>query len=182
MRRAVFLDRDGVLNRTRVEAGVPSPPRTLDQVEILPGVPVALRRLADAGFLRIVTTNQPDVARGRQRREQVEALNEQLGRALPLDAIYTCYHDDRDDCGCRKPKPGLLLAAAARHGVDLSQSFMVGDRWRDVAAGQAAGCRSLLIRQSYSEAERCNPDGEAVDLLDAVERILAVALLLPAPR
>ncbi len=170
--RAVFLDRDGVLNRTFVESGVPLPPAMADGLEILPGVPAALKRLADAGFLRIVVTNQPDVARGRQRRDEVEAINHRLGLALPLDAIYTCFHDDVDRCECRKPKPGLLLSAAARHGIDLSQSFMVGDRWRDVAAGQAAGCRSLLIRMPYSEAERCAPDDEVGDLPAAVDRIL----------
>jgi D-glycero-D-manno-heptose 1,7-bisphosphate phosphatase len=119
-----------------------------------------------------VVTNQPDVARGLQRREVVEAINDQIRGRLGLDAVYTCYHDGRDACRCRKPKPGLLLEAAAQHLVDLPRSFMVGDRWSDVAAGQAAGCRSLLIRTDYSQAERCMPDAEVADLAQAATWIL----------
>lgn len=153
-RRAVFLDRDGVLNRAVVRDGRPYPPATLAELEILPGAPQALGALQTAGFLLIGVTNQPDVARGAQRRETVEAMNATLLRALPLREILVCYHDDRDGCECRKPRPGLVLEAAARHGIDLASSVMVGDRWRDVEAGRRAGCATVFIDYGYAEADR----------------------------
>jgi D-glycero-D-manno-heptose 1,7-bisphosphate phosphatase len=129
--------------------------------------------LASCGYALIGITNQPDVARGTQRREIVEAINTTLIQALPLDAIYVCYHDNRDKCDCRKPKPGLLIQAAHERELDLSQSFMVGDRWSDVVAGQAAGCRSLLIDTEYNERHRCAPHLVVADLLDAAQYICA---------
>jgi D-glycero-D-manno-heptose 1,7-bisphosphate phosphatase len=150
LRRAVFLDRDGVLNRSVVRAGKPYPPRTLDELEILPGVAEALRRLRAAGFLLLVVTNQPDVARGTQRREVVETLNAALRAALPLDDVLTCYDDGESPR--RKPNPGMILEAAARHGVALRASFLIGDRWKDVEAGQRAGCRTVLLDCDYAEA------------------------------
>ena len=135
LRRAVFLDRDGVLNRAIVRDGRPFPPESPEAFEILPGAAEAVRRLHDAGFLLIVATNQPDVARGTQRREVVEAMNARLLDAMPIDEIRVCY-EDGDDCPRRKPNPGLLLEAAQAHGIDLPESYMVGDRWRDVEAGR----------------------------------------------
>jgi D-glycero-D-manno-heptose 1,7-bisphosphate phosphatase len=160
---AVFLDRDGVLLRATVEDGVPHPPSNLGEMEILPGVPGALRQLV---------TNQPDVARGTQQRSEVERINAALQSALPIEAIYVCYHDTADRCVCRKPAPGLLLWAAEEHQIDLPSSFMIGDRWSDVVAGERAGCRTLLIRHPYSQAERCMPGAFVTDLLDGSERIL----------
>lgn len=149
--RAVFLDRDGVLNRSLVKDGKPYPPLSLQELEILPQVTEALTILKNAGFLLICVTNQPDVARGKQKREIVEAIHEKLLNYLCLDEILTCYHDDRDHCQCRKPLPGLLLKAAEQYSIDLSQSFMVGDRWRDIEAGANAGCRTILIDYGYQE-------------------------------
>jgi D-glycero-D-manno-heptose 1,7-bisphosphate phosphatase len=169
---AVFLDRDGVLNRAVVRNGVPHPPQKVEEIEILPGVEATLVQLAELDVPLIVVTNQPDVARGTQTRERVEAMNQWLKDRLPLTAIYVCYHDSQDECACRKPKAGLLIEAARAHDVDLSASFMVGDRWSDIAAGQAAGCRTLLIEQLYSQAERCEPWKRAKDLPQAVEIIL----------
>ena len=143
-------------------------------MEILPGVPEACRGLAEAGLLLIGATNQPDVARGTLLREDVLRVNRLLLSRLPLLEIRTCFHDDADGCACRKPKPGLLLEAAREHDVDLGRSFMVGDRWSDVAAGAAAGCSTLLIATPYSERERCAPDHEVADLREAARRILAV--------
>jgi D-glycero-D-manno-heptose 1,7-bisphosphate phosphatase len=120
-------------------------------MEILPGVPEALAKLHAAGFVLVVVTNQPDVARGKQTREAVDAIHAELRTRLPLDAIVTCWHDDADDCRCRKPKPGLLVDAAAELGLDLAASFMVGDRWRDTEAGIGAGCRAIFIDRGYSE-------------------------------
>lgn len=152
MRRAVFLDRDGVINRSLVREGKPYAPTRISEFELLPGVPAALSRLRQHGFLNIVVTNQPDIATGKQRREDLDALHQQLLTKLAVDAIKVCCHVDADDCDCRKPKPGLLLEAAREFNIDLGQSFMVGDRWRDIAAGQLAGCKScFFIDYAYSE-------------------------------
>ena len=171
-RPAVFLDRDGVLNRSFVRGTTPHPPECLEQVEILPGVADALALLSEHGIPLIVVTNQPDVARGNQTKEAVEAINRFLSERLPLTAIYTCYHDTADNCACRKPRPGLLIDAAAAYNIDLRRSFMVGDRWSDIVAGQAAGCRTFLIELPYSQAERCLPDHKVADLPAAVQIIL----------
>jgi D-glycero-D-manno-heptose 1,7-bisphosphate phosphatase len=153
---AVFLDRDGVLNRAVVRNGRLSPPANLAELDIPPDAPGALKALRTAGFLLVVVTNQPDVARGTQTRDMVEAINAHLLAMLPLDEIRVCYHDDPEDCRCRKPRPGLLLAAAADHGIDLQASFMVGDRLKDLAAGRRAGCRTLLVASDHGIAD----DGE----------------------
>ncbi len=171
-RPAVFLDRDGVLNRAIVRDGRPYPPDTLDNFEILPEVSAALTRLHRAGFLLIGATNQPDVARGTQRRELIEAMNRRLLVSSPISAIFVCYEDG--DCPRRKPNPGLLLQAADHFGIDLAASFMVGDRWSDVEAGRRAGCRTIFIDRSYSE-RRPDPDPDHVarDLGEAATWILS---------
>jgi D-glycero-D-manno-heptose 1,7-bisphosphate phosphatase len=172
-RRAVFLDRDGVLNRALIREGRPYPPGTLDAFEILPGVPEAVQRLRDAGFLLLGATNQPDVARGTQRREVVEAMNARLLAAMPITAILVCY-EDGDDCPRRKPNPGLLLEASAAYGIDLAASFLVGDRWRDVEAGRRAGCRTVFLDRGYTERRPDPPaDHTAADLPAAAAWILA---------
>ncbi len=171
-RVAVFLDRDGTINRTFEAHGEPKPPKDLGQLEILPGVSDALTRLKQAGLLLIVVTNQPDVARRATRREVVEAIHSSLRRSLPLDAVYCCYHDDPDDCACRKPRPGMLTRAAEQFGVLLSASFVVGDRWKDVEAGRRAGCTTVLLEAAYSGAERTRPDHVAAGLPEAAEIIL----------
>jgi D-glycero-D-manno-heptose 1,7-bisphosphate phosphatase len=172
MRRAVFLDRDGVLNRTIVYNGVPHPPASADEVELLEGVPEALALLAGHGLLLIGVTNQPDVARGTQTRAAVERINQRLMEQLPLAAIYTCYHDTADGCECRKPRPGLLIQAGCAYRIELRRSFMVGDRWSDVAAGQAAGCRTFLIDVPYNQRQHCAPDFIVADLRNAAQQIV----------
>jgi len=173
----VFLDRDGVLLRTAVEGGTPHPAADVAAAEILPGVGEALRRLKAHGFLTIVVSNQPDVARGKQPRQRVEEINAWLGRELELDACYVCYHDDPDGCACRKPRPGLLLAAARDFGIELAGSYMVGDRWRDVDAGAAAGCRTILIDYAYGERSPEHPPWVKLsNLSQAADWILRQAL------
>ena len=172
MRRAVFLDRDGVLNRAIVRGGKPYPPSTMDEFEILPGVTEVLPTLGAAGFLLIVTTNQPDVARGTQRRDVVEAMHRRLREALPLDDIRVCYEIDGPTSTCYKPKPGMLLEAAREYGIDLRRSYMVGDRWRDVGAGKAAGCFTILIDRGYAEPLADRPDAVCADLPAAAAIIL----------
>ena len=176
-RKAVFLDRDGVLNAAVVRGGKPYPPSNLDEVRILPGVEEACRRLRRAGWLLVVVTNQPDVARGLARREAVEAINRHLVQRLGLDDVRTCYHDDADGCGCRKPAPGLLLEAARDHGIDLAASWMVGDRWRDVEAGRRAGCRTAFVDSGYDERRPETPDLVVHSLAEAASGILEEPLM-----
>jgi D-glycero-D-manno-heptose 1,7-bisphosphate phosphatase len=172
-RRAVFLDRDGVLNRAIIKNGKPYPPRTLEEVEIPEDVPRALQALKEAGFLLVGVTNQPDVSRGTQKRQTVEAIHAALLKALPLENIFVCYHDDGDGCSCRKPLPGLLYQAADRYAIDLASSFMIGDRWKDVEAGQRAGCTTILIDYQYDERTTVRPPEYRVRLIsEAVDCIL----------
>src|SRR3990167_3898478 len=150
-RKAIFLDRDGVLNQAVVKDGKPYPPASLDALHISNDVPTALALLKKAGFLLIGATNQPDVARGTTSRATVEAINARLLDTLPLDDIRVCYHDNDDQCNCRKPLPGLLLKAAEHYKIDLKKSFMVGDRWKDIAAGKRAGCKTVWLDYHYQE-------------------------------
>jgi len=173
VRTAVFLDRDGVINRAVVKDGKPYPPQSLGEIEILPGVAEAIRSLTAAGFLVVVVSNQPDVARGTQSREAVESMNRHLGSELGIEHFQVCYHDDSDNCHCRKPKPGLLTDAAALLGIDLRGSVLVGDRWRDISAGKAAGCRTIWIDRGYLERQPEDFDLRAASLLDASRWILA---------
>ena len=172
MRRAVFLDRDGVINRAIVRQGKPYPPSGLSELEILPGVVEACQSLRAAGFLLVVVTNQPDVARGTQRRDVVEMINERIRAEVQIDDIRVCYHDDPDECLCRKPSPGLLLDSAREGRIDLGVSFMVGDRWKDVEAGRRAGCKTILIDHRYPERLSLTPDYRASSLAAAAEWIL----------
>ncbi|MCK4598736.1 HAD family hydrolase [Candidatus Bipolaricaulota bacterium] len=172
MSRAVFLDRDGVINLAVLHNGRPYPPSSVDELEFLPGVSEAINALHQAGFRIIVATNQPDVATGVQRREVVEAIHERIRRAFPIDDIKVCYHVDQDGCTCRKPKPGMLLEAAEEWSLNLEQSFMVGDRWRDIEAGRAAGCRTILVKSNYAEQQAGKPDAIVSSLLEASAFIL----------
>jgi D-glycero-D-manno-heptose 1,7-bisphosphate phosphatase len=172
VKRAVFLDRDGVINRAVVRNGKSYPPATLDDFELLLGVESAILALRQAGFLIIVVTNQPDVATGIQRREVVEAMHGKLFSAGLCDDVKACYHTDADGCGCRKPKPGMLLDAAREWQIDLQRSFMVGDRWGDVAAGKAAGCFTFFIDYKYQEQSADKPDAVVASLSEAAEIIL----------
>ncbi len=173
MVQAVFLDRDGVLNAAVVRDGRPYPPETAEEVEVLPGVREALGRLRKAGFRLIVVTNQPDVARGTKSRAQIEEVHARLGKELGLNDFRTCFHDDKDECPCRKPAPGLLVSAAADLAIDLSRSYMVGDRWRDAEAGQRAGCTSIFVESGYRERSPAEPFIRVTSLAEAADWILA---------
>ena len=174
LKKAVFLDRDGVLNEAEIRDGKPYPPTDAASIRIPTGTAEALARLKEHGYLLLVATNQPDVRRGKLTRETVEAMNARLRAELPLDDVFTCYHDDADDCDCRKPKPGLLLEAVRQYGINLSKSFMIGDRWRDIDAGANAGCKTILIDHGYKEPEPSSaPDYRAKSVPEAADWILS---------
>ena len=172
MRRAVFLDRDGVINKALVLRGIPAPPRNLNDLVVLPGVKEAIKLLITNNFEVVVVTNQPDVARGVVSKESVDAINSYLKEELGIKYFFTCYHDDADGCECRKPKPGLSLKAAQVLNLDLHKSFMVGDRWRDVTAGQAAGCKCYFIDYGYEEKSPDLPFTKVSSLIEATYLIL----------
>lgn len=173
MRRpAVFLDRDGVINRAQVRDGVPHPPASVQDLEILPGVAEALNALKARGYALVIVTNQPDVARGSATRQAVQDIHDRIRRELCVDAILTCFHDDSDDCDCRKPRPGLLLRAARDFDLDVAASFMVGDRWRDLEAGARAGCRTFYVDAGYEERTPVSYDYRVRSLSEAAEIVL----------
>lgn len=171
--KAVFLDRDGVLNAPVVRDGKPYPPQSVAEFQLLPGVMEACARLKAAGYLLVVVTNQPDVGRGTQSREAVEAMHAKLRELASLDRIEVCYDaNDAAGSGRRKPAPGMILEAARALEIDLAQSFMVGDRWRDVDCGANAGCRTIFIDRGYREELRQQPDFMAPGLGAAAGIIL----------
>lgn len=180
MAKAVFVDRDGVLNRPIVRDGKLLPPASVEELELLPGAVEACLALRAAGFLLIVVTNQPDVARGTQNRQTVAAIHAAIREKLPLDDIRVCFHDDADGCECRKPKPGLLLAAATDWNIDIRHSFLVGDRWKDIAAARNAGCRAVQVENGYPEKEEisASPDLRVRSLKEAADWILRIEPLL----
>jgi len=170
--KAVFLDRDGVINANLERNGKPVAPTRLAEFRILPGVENATRRLKAAGFVLVVVTNQPDVANGLTPRAECEAMHNEIRRRLPIDDIMVCFHSNADKCACRKPKPGMIFEAAARHGIDLAGSYMVGDRWRDVHAGQAAGCFTIFVDYGYPQDQPAEPDRVVGSLAEAVDFIV----------
>jgi D-glycero-D-manno-heptose 1,7-bisphosphate phosphatase len=172
MKRAVFLDRDGVLNKSVQVDGIPRPPISVTDVEILPGVIEAIQILKNHDFVPVVVTNQPDVARGIITKSQVEEINAYIGLVTDIKYFYTCFHDDADICDCRKPAPGLIYRATDELGLSVHDSFMVGDRWRDISAGQAAGCQTFFIDYSYSELKPKMPYKKVPSLFEAANLIV----------
>jgi D-glycero-D-manno-heptose 1,7-bisphosphate phosphatase len=173
MVKAVFLDRDGVINANLERNGKPVAPTSLAEFRILPGVDHSTRRLKEAGFLLVIVTNQPDVANGLTSEATIDAMHAEVRRRLPIDDIMVCLHTDSDHCMCRKPKPGMILKAAEKHGIELAASYMVGDRWRDVRAGHAAGCVTIFIDYGYPQDELAKADKVVDSLFEATEFILS---------
>jgi D-glycero-D-manno-heptose 1,7-bisphosphate phosphatase len=151
-RRAVFVDRDGVLNRAQVRDGKPFSPRKLQEFRLLPGVAAAMRQLRDAGFFIAVVTNQPDLGNRLVADTVIAAIHQRLRARVPLDDIRMCPHSQSAGCNCRKPWPGMLTAAARDHGIDLAASYMIGDRISDVIAGNSAGCYTIFVQRGYAES------------------------------
>jgi len=175
-RRAVFLDRDGVINKPVVREGRPYPPAELENFELYEDVEAGCARLDAAGYLLVIVTNQPDVARGAQTRAKVDLMHQKMLAVLPQIArVEVCWHAGAawaDPCDCHKPQPGMVLRAAKALNIDLTQSFLIGDRWRDVDCGHAAGCRTVFIDWNYSEALKLAPDWTVRSFGEAVEVIL----------
>lgn len=169
--RAVFLDRDGVLNAVVYREGRPASPRDPAQFMLEPAAPAAVQALQRAGLRTFVVSNQPDIARGRLEPAALAAMMDELVARVAVDDVRICPHDDADRCACRKPQPGLIRELAERWNVELARSYLVGDGWRDIAAGRAAGCRTVLLQQRYNEDVAA--DHAARDLSAAVEWILA---------
>ena len=170
--RAVFLDRDGTMNVAVARDGLPyGSPRSRDELEMAPDAETATARLREAGFVLFGITNQPEVSRGQVSRAMVETLNATVAAHCGVTEMFVCWHDDPDGCDCRKPKPGLILQAAAKHDVDLPRSFVVGDRCKDAEAAQAAGCRAVIVDQGW--AGECTVGTRVRSLGEAVDWILA---------
>lgn len=155
-RKAIFLDRDGVVNKVLLNNDKPLSPRKLDEFELLPKVKEALTFFKEIGFLNIIVTNQPDIARGFMKIEDLERMHALIREKFPIDDIYVCPHDDSDNCSCRKPKPGMLLYASKKWNIDLSSSYLIGDTWKDVEAGKLAGCKTILIDMPYNQGIECD--------------------------
>lgn len=170
--KAIFLDRDGVLNEAIIRDGKPYPPKTLAEFVIKKDAEIVLKKLKQEGFLLFVVTNQPDIARGTTSSTTVDALNQELQKALPIDAIFVCPHDDSNHCQCRKPLPGLLFQAKDQYDVDLQKSFMIGDRWRDIEAGTAAGCKTIWLDFGYHEEKPEKYDYVCKSLTEALNFIM----------
>ena len=168
MRKAIFLDRDGVINKIIIKNGLPFSPSSFAELEILPGVKESILKLQKLNFLCLVVTNQPDVSRGKIEKKTVIQMNNYLKDEIKLDDFFVCYHDDHDNCKCRKPKPGLLLDATKKWNIDLKKSYMIGDRWKDVRAGINAGCKTIFINNNYKESKQVEANFTADTLLDAV--------------
>lgn len=169
---AVFLDRDGVLNEAVVRDGKPFPPASVESTVIYPHAAACVAALRDAGFVTVMVTNQPDVAKGTQSKQIVDSINALVFEATGLDAIKVCWCLEGEGCDCYKPKPGMLLEAARELRLDLAKSYMIGDRWRDVGAGINAGCRTVLIDRGYNEKKRFIPDHVEDSFPAAIEWIL----------
>lgn len=170
--KAIFFDRDGVLVKSLMREGKPYAARTLSEFEIVPAFQESMEKLRRAGFLLIVTTNQPDITTGKNSWETIDEMHRRMDLIFRLDGYEVCPHTDLDQCDCRKPKPGLLTRAAQRENVDLARSWMVGDRWRDIDAGRAAGCRTIWIETEYKEKKPAGYDAKVKDLAEAAEYIL----------
>jgi D-glycero-D-manno-heptose 1,7-bisphosphate phosphatase len=172
LNRAIFLDRDGVINKALVRNSLPHPPHSLSEVVVISGVSEAIKMLKENSFEIVVVTNQPDVSRNQISKESVVGINQFLGNQLGIEHFYTCFHDDSDFCDCRKPRIGLFLQAKKDLKLNLESSFMVGDRWRDIEAGQTAGCTCFYVQYGYEEKHPDPPYFGVTSLLDAAMKIL----------
>jgi D-glycero-D-manno-heptose 1,7-bisphosphate phosphatase len=170
MKQAVFIERDGVLNRVKVERQQQVSPLTLEEFQVIQEGAPLLKRLKASGLLVIVTTNQPGLSRGYQSRRELDRMHDLLRKTFPLDDLLVCAHDETDRCPCRKPKPGLLIEAGFKWKLDLDRSFVISDKWQDAEAARIAGCTSLLLESPW--VKTVHRDFVLPDLEAIVEKIL----------
>ena len=169
--KAVFLDRDGVLNNSIIVDGKPYPPKSVEELVIPEGVSEGLHELSKQGYILIIITNQPDVARGKTSLKTVVSINNYLQQNLVIDDVFCCIHDDKDNCSCRKPRPGMILEAEDKWNIDIESSFMVGDRWKDIETGKNAGVITILIKHDYNE-KFVEPDYSCINFKEVTQIIL----------
>jgi D-glycero-D-manno-heptose 1,7-bisphosphate phosphatase len=170
MKRAIFIERDGILNELSTETKKPIPPRTLEEFRVKSEAGPALYELKAAGFILIATTNQPGLSCGYQSRRELDRIHDVLRRRLPLDDLMVCPHDESDYCPCRTPRPGLLIEAAFKWQVNLEYSFVVSNKWQDAEAARFVGCTSLLVNSPW--VGKVHPDYLISGLKDVVGKIL----------
>ena len=152
MYKGLFLDRDGVVNHSVIRYNKPYAPLNIKQVKIIPAIKNVIKFAKKNGFKVFIITNQPDVSRGLTKKEKVEEINKFINKELcDVDYIFTCYHDNQDQCECRKPKPGAFIALSQKYNIDLTKSIMVGDRAKDIEAAKNANCSSVFIDYGYNE-------------------------------
>jgi D-glycero-D-manno-heptose 1,7-bisphosphate phosphatase len=180
----VFLDRDGVLNEVRGDGTTALSPRTLDDVRIVPVAPDAVAHLRAAGYRLVVVSNQPDIAKGAMTRATAVAVMRRVVDALGLDGAYVCPHQGSDGCWCRKPRPGMIEAAIDHLDLDRRGSWLVGDRWVDVAAGASAGLATVLVetRYSWDASGGVSPHDGVAPTMRASDVAHAAELILSAPQ
>ena len=172
MRKAVFLDRDGVINKIFIKDNLPSSPPTFELLEILPGVEESILRLKKLNFACLVVTNQPDVGRNLISKNTLEKMHNKLKKKIHIDEIYVCTHIKDQNCFCRKPNPGMILDAAKKYQIDLKKSFLIGDRASDIEAGQEANCRSIFLDKKNYEKPPNKQEATFNNLTEATDYIL----------
>jgi D-glycero-D-manno-heptose 1,7-bisphosphate phosphatase len=172
MKKAIFLDRDGVINQAKIIDGKPYSPNSIDELILLPKVFDALKILKKAGFFLFVITNQPDVSRGFVKKKSIEKIHKFLKKIFPIDDIFVCFHDDDENCNCRKPNPGNIYKAIKKYNIDISSSFIIGDRWKDIEAGKKVGCKTIFIDYNYKEKRPVSFDFKVNSLYDASKIII----------
>jgi D-glycero-D-manno-heptose 1,7-bisphosphate phosphatase len=154
--RAVFLDRDGVINKVILRDGKPYSPRKIEEFVLNDGIREVTLRLKEAGYKILIISNQPDLARGGITQDDLDAMTQKMKSEIPIDDVYICPHDDHHECSCRKPKPGMLIEAAKVWNIDLVTSFLIGDTWKDMEAGKSAGCKTILLDAPYNQDVQCD--------------------------
>jgi len=172
MSAAVFLDRDGTLNKNIWRNGKLTPPYSHDEIEIINGTQEAISALRKLNYIPVIITNQPDVSRGIVSLQDVDKINKTICEKLKIDYVYMCIHDDKDGCQCRKPRPGMIHKAAQDLNLTLNKSILIGDRWRDIHAGQAAGCKSYFIDNYYDEPKPKPPYDTVTSVLQLVMKLV----------
>jgi D-glycero-D-manno-heptose 1,7-bisphosphate phosphatase len=173
--KAIFLDRDGVINHVLYHEGVnkPSSPWKFEEFQLYNGVEKPLEELRKMGFLLLIISNQPDISKGKIEEGMTEKVNKIIFEKLPIQDILICPHEDRHNCNCRKPKPGMIIELSKKWNVDIGKSFLIGDRWKDIEAGENAGCTSILLDKPYNKDTKA--EYRTKDLQSAVELIKSIS-------